>query len=82
MVHQARIKHRTLQVFNFGKAELGERISRTRTCRPCSTRADTRCCPMKPLPPVTSILVMYAGATGLTVGESMSCDVLAEEPDR
>ena len=35
-------------------ADLGGRRSRMRTRRPCARRVATRCCPIKPLPPVTS----------------------------
>ena len=59
--HQRRIEYRALNELHACTGQAGGRISRMRTRRPCSRSAVTRCCPMKPLPPVTSVCVTDAG---------------------
>ena len=67
-----------LHIFNFRQGGAG----RTEIQNPHLTapfdESCTRCCPMKPLPPVTRTLVMYAGATCLAHGrgELRDCEVL------
>ena len=58
-----------------GKAHAGAWRSRTRTRRPRATSAETRCWPMKPVPPVTSFRVMSSGSARLEISRNQAKDL-------